>query len=196
MRNYPKCCDCGKRTGDYYAKRCHKCHYKYLKKIHFNILDGRTLQEYECIDCNKKISINSAIYGNGRCCHCEQLRRIKEHIGMIGRKGKKHPRFGIPNHGKGEYYKGIYMRSSWEVAYAKFLDINNIKWLYESDTFNLGDCTYTPDFYLPETNEFIEIKGYWHDDAKYRYNLFKIIYPKIKIKVLMQQDLIETGVLI
>jgi len=34
------------------------------------------------------------------------------------------------------------------------------------------ETTYTPDFYLPETNTFIEVKGYWRDDAKVKYDKF------------------------
>ena len=75
---------------------------------------------------------------------------------MIGRNS---PRFGkLAIHGKKIKYNGIWMRSTWEVAYAKWLDKQNIKWLYESKVFDLGNCTYTPDFYLPESDTYIEIK--------------------------------------
>jgi len=38
-------------------------------------------------------------------------------------------------------YHEIYMRSSWEIAYAKWLDKNGIEWQYESDTFDLDNTT-------------------------------------------------------
>jgi hypothetical protein len=65
------------------------------------------------------------------------------------------------NHGRGSYYKNYFMRSTWEILFTKFLDINRINWLYEPQSFDLVNMTYTPDFYLPEINEYIEIKGWW-----------------------------------
>ena len=65
------------------------------------------------------------------------------------------------------------MRSSYEIAYAKYLDNMNIEWQYESTTFNLGDTTYTPDFYLPDRDKYIEIKGWWREDAKIKFKKFK-----------------------
>jgi len=97
-------------------------------------------------------------------------------------KGKNNPMFGkIAYHGKGDYYKNIYMRSSWEILFAKYLDKLGIKWLYEPKFFDLGNTTYTPDFYLPEFDYYIEIKGWWRDDAKDKFEFFKKLYPKVKI---------------
>jgi hypothetical protein len=110
--------------------------------------------------------------------------------------GENSPKFGkLPSHGKKIKYKGIWMRSSWEVAYAKWLDEKEVKWQYESETFNLGKCTYTPDFYLPETDTYIEIKGWWRDNAKKKFNLFKKLYLFKKITVLQKQDLKQMEVL-
>lgn len=56
-------------------------------------------------------------------------------------------------------YKGIRFRSSWEVDFAMRLDELDIAWKYESKTFKLADGRrYTPDFYLPKLDIFIEIK--------------------------------------
>lgn len=153
-----------------------------------NYIDNRTNKKYYCIDCSKEISVTSGLYGGRRCQSCETIRR--------NFKGKNNPRFGkIAKHGKGQYYKNIYMRSSYEIAYAKYLDKNNIKWLYESKTFNLENCTYTPDFYLSKLDKYVEIKGWWRDKAKTKFNSFKKQYPKIKIDLLMKPELKELGVL-
>lgn len=109
-------------------------------------------------------------------------------------KGKNHPFFGKIIHGKWGKYKGIWMRSSWEVAFTYWLDLSGIKWLYESKTFDLGNTTYTPDFYLPEFNCYIEIKGYWRDDAKKKFSLFRRKYFNIKIAVLEYKQLKILGV--
>ena len=109
--------------------------------------------------------------------------------------GIKSYRYGkLPAHSKGDYYKDIWMRSIWEIAYAEYLDKNNIEWLYENKRFNLGNTTYTPDFYLPEFDTYIEIKGYWRKNAKVKFKNFKKQYPKTRIKVLMKPELHELGI--
>lgn len=61
-------------------------------------------------------------------------------------------------------YKGINMMGNWEVEFAKLLDKRNILWKYTEDKFDylFNDSLhkYNPDFYLPEYNLYIEIKGY------------------------------------
>lgn len=61
-------------------------------------------------------------------------------------------------------YKDCILDSSWEVEVAKFLDSYNIQWekpitgfdyIYEGKTH-----IYYPDFYLPDFNIYIEVKGY------------------------------------
>lgn len=109
--------------------------------------------------------------------------------------GIRNPIYGkLPLHGKKSKYKGIWMRSSWEVKYAKYLDKNKIKWQYEPKTFDLGDMTYTPDFYLPEQNKYIEIKGWWRDNSKRKFNLFKKVYSQIKIEILQKMALKNLGI--
>jgi hypothetical protein len=65
------------------------------------------------------------------------------------------------------------MRSSWELAFAyDYCDANNKKFEYESETFDTPNGKYTPDFYLPETNEYVEVKGLWRPKAKQKYDHF------------------------
>ena len=87
-------------------------------------------------------------------------------------------------------YNGVDMHGSWEVKYAKYLDENNIKWIRNKDsfayTFNGKERKYTPDFYLIDSDEYIEIKGYKteKDDAKWSQ------FPKHrKLTVLMENEL-------
>ena len=71
------CIDCGKELKNYKSKRCQSCYLKTIKgKNHPNFKQGKTLIEYFCIICNKKISINSALYGNHKCTFCENKTRI------------------------------------------------------------------------------------------------------------------------
>jgi len=165
-------CSCGKELINCRAIRCEQCWYAFnVGKNNSSYKDGRTNKKPFCIDCGIPL-IN---YRSKRCkkCHYKFNR------------GKNSPRFGkLSFHGKGSYYKNIWFRSNWEVIYAKELDSKGIKWLYESKTFNLETTTYTPDFYLPESDTYVEIKGWWRDDAKEKFDLFKKLYPNIIILIL------------
>lgn len=77
---------------------------------------------------------------------------------------------------KGSYYNGIWLDSGWELAFVQRLDKINIKWNRESTYFSYIDIEdnkrkYYPDFYLPDFNIYIEIKGYWTDKVKDKLKL-------------------------
>jgi predicted nucleic acid-binding Zn ribbon protein len=75
------------------------------------------------------------------------------------------------NSHNGGYYKNKYMKSSWEIKVAKWLDKNNIVWEYESKKCKIklnNNRYYLCDFYLPELNKYIEVKGWWS-----KYDLYK-----------------------
>lgn len=78
---------------------------------------------------------------------------------------------------------GHFVRSTWEANYARILQHLNIEYEYECETFKLNDdYTYTPDFKIKDT--YIEIKGYWYDDSKIKFKLFKSMYPDKKIVII------------
>lgn len=182
------CMDCEEvisyNNWRYGNKRCMSCavkkRYKNNPEINPNYKDGRCSKIYYCKErnCNNKIHYVTWKYGLGNCKSCA-MRKTK--INRLG----SWKRF---------QYKNIWMRSSYEVAYAKWLDKNQIKWFYESKAFDLGKTSYRPDFYLPEKNKYIEIKGWWRKEAIKKYKLFKKLYPKIKIKVLIKENLIKLGI--
>lgn len=86
-------------------------------------------------------------------------------------------------------------RSGWEANFAKWCDGSGIEWKYESQRFELGNTAYIPDFYLPEFDLYIEIKGYWRDDARLKFIQFKKQYPDINIEIFDQPRLLEYGVI-
>jgi hypothetical protein len=47
-------------------------------------------------------------------------------------------------------YRGIEFRSRLEARWAMFLDLLNVKWFYEYESFDLDGLYYVPDFWLPE----------------------------------------------
>ena len=58
----------------------------------------------------------------------------------------------------------VYLRSSYELSYVKFLDDNDINWVGNKKYFlynwNGEQRKYYPDFYLPDEDCYVEIKGY------------------------------------
>ena len=172
-----KCIDCGKKIHPQ-ADRCYKCedkHHSILMTGRESKIKGIRYKIYYCINCKKEI-MQETSKKSKMCvkCYQEYLRNHK----------KQHPRFGKILKPNWKKYNKIWFRSNWEVAYAKYLDEHNISWLYESKTFDLGNTTYTPDFYLPETNEYVEIKGYFSDIFKDKLKLFRYNYKDIKLSII------------
>lgn len=116
--------------------------------------------------------------------------------------GEKHPNFGkkCPVHGKRVWHqhpdgRWFSMRSSWEVCYADYLTRNNLRWDYEPETFLLIDgAAYTPDFYLIDTQEYVEVKGWLTEQHKTRITTFREQYPEKKLILANRQYLTALGI--
>jgi len=163
------CKDC-KRKITWRALQCASCFAKERfsnPKNHPSYIDGRCTKLHYCIDCKKQSISLTGWRGQGRCAKCSRVYNMK----TMMQKGSK-------------YYKGFLMKSSWEVAYAKWLDKQDIKWEYELKTFDLGNTTYTPDFYLPKKNTYIEIKGWFRKDAKQKMIRFHKLFPDVKVIII------------
>lgn len=62
------------------------------------------------------------------------------------------------------HYNGYRFRSRLEARWAVFFDTIGIKYEYEPEGFKLSDGTlYLPDFFLPESKQFFEVKGVMTD---------------------------------
>jgi len=70
-------------------------------------------------------------------------------------------------------YNGFKLDGLWELEVAKYLDSKNIKWIKPNNGFeyewNNDIHIYYPDFYLPEYNYYIEVKGYQRDRDLYKW---------------------------
>lgn len=70
----------------------------------------------------------------------------------------------------------VWLRSTYEYIYAKWLDKNNIIWKIEETQFVLSNGeTYRPDFFLYENSELkmiVEIKGFFNN-RRYKAELFQ-----------------------
>ena len=82
----------------------------------------------------------------------------------------------------------IWLRSTWEYIYAKWLDKNDVNWGYESIQYNLNDgVKYRPDFNILDNDGklvyVVEIKGYYKNRA-YKVDMMKIEHPEIQIEMI------------
>ncbi len=69
-------------------------------------------------------------------------------------------------------YKGTKYRSKLEATTAKFFCEHGIKFIYEPEVFEFRDGTrYTPDFYLPEQQIWVECKGVMTDECEHKIEM-------------------------
>lgn len=81
----------------------------------------------------------------------------------------------------------VWYRSSYELAYMKYLDLIEEPWEYEKHRIDLGDCFYLPDFYLPYRDEFHEVKGY--PQGLVKIEKFRKLYPVKKLIIIGLEEM-------
>lgn len=66
------------------------------------------------------------------------------------------------------------VRSSWEASVSKYFDENGVDYYYERTRFQLrSGSSYLPDFFLPQKNLYIEVKGYYRDSDRVKVEEFR-----------------------
>lgn len=100
----------------------------------------------------------------------------------------------------------VSVQGTWEKSFAEWLNQNEIRWEKTRErslswTISGDDIqrTYYPDFYLPDADLFIEIKGYmWKStrtgvDDERKLQLVQEQNPNVKLVVLMKEELRSLG---
>jgi len=87
-------------------------------------------------------------------------------------------------------FNGYRFRSGYEYIYARFLSRSKIKWEYEPKTFLISGRGYTPDFYLPDTDEWVEVKGFWFPGAFEKCSKFKTEL-NLKLRFILEDDILK-----
>lgn len=75
-----------------------------------------------------------------------------------------------------------------EANYARYLTFTGVEWDYEPKTFwfeglRRGAVSYTPDFYLPSSGEYIETKGWMDAKSKTKLRRMKKYHPDVVVRV-------------
>lgn len=175
------------RTGEFIHPMLNKTHTDEAKEKLRNHVINKSWEErlgYEksisAKEKSKKSHTGEKNHFYGKKHTSESLKKMSESSKKVAKRGKESHFYGKIYHPKSIKYEIngliIFFKSSWELKVANYLSSRNIIWEYEKKVFELildgKETTYTPDFYIPETNTIIEVKGYWRDDAKEKYDLF------------------------
>ena len=93
------------------------------------------------------------------------------------------------------------VQGTWELAYIKWLENNNIPFMSHKGRIpyldNQGNKrSYYPDFYLPNTKEYVDVKSDYHFNInKEKWELIRLSNPDINITILFKKDLQNLGIL-
>lgn len=79
-----------------------------------------------------------------------------------------------------------YFYSRWEANMARLFNHFRIKWIHQPASFDLGGQIYTPDFFLPDYDMYIEIKNFLGEYSKERDRKFRERYPEICLRLLLR----------
>jgi hypothetical protein len=80
--------------------------------------------------------------------------------------------------------KYVWLRSTYEYIYAKWLDKQKVIWDVEVKTYNMNGILYRPDFFIYSNYELIkivEIKGFWRDKEYKSYMLNDILKTDVVV---------------
>lgn len=90
------------------------------------------------------------------------------------------------------------MKNKSEIAFAKVLDMYHLRWIYEPKTFPLewdedGNVTlaFSPDFYLPEYDLYLELTVMNNKYASIKHKkkrLLEELYPGTRVEVVFRRD--------
>jgi hypothetical protein len=166
---------------------------KYLKE--YGVYEKRGFLTKRCLENKKKSMIsNHGVVNPGQIDDHEMQKQkaIKLHYARKGKwSGRNNPNYGNAIGNNYGFRGGIredldqYFRSSWEANFARILNYLGIKWYFEPKKFEISEGkTYTPDFYLPQLDTWVEIKGYWFDDAYEKYIKFITEYYQLRVKLI------------
>ena len=157
-----------------------------------------------CLNCNEEISWTKK---SGYCnkCYKQSDDYTKYRENMSEKRSKAIERLGSGGFLDIKYFKiqnleGIEfnVRGTWELKYAEYLNSigvlwnRNITFKYKRPNDNVNR-TYLPDFFLPETNEYIEIKGFLSEKDKEKMKCVEE-QNKVKIKMIFGPDLKDLGI--
>lgn len=139
-------------------------------------------------DTRKKLSEKSTIHNKEYWTNENKKRQSELMKEVVKRHPESYSAANINGRVKKVEYKGYKLDGGWELIVAKWLDEKNIKWEKNIHGFEYewkGKRTYYPDFFLPDMNLYIEVKGYERPVDKVKWaavsNLVVLKHKEIKL---------------
>jgi len=161
-----------------------------IKQTKKNNLLIHTIEAKQKISKAVKLRVKNNIKKYGSSISPETRKKLIQNNAQTGKKcplysgkGIKVPHYNI--------HQGVVIaKSSYEKKVMEYFDKNNIDWLYEPKTFILSTGKgYTPDFYIINKKEYIEVKGFCNIEYMKKYDLFIKEYSHLKIKLWKLKDI-------
>ncbi len=94
--------------------------------------------------------------------------------------------------------RSFIFKSTWEMAFAKYLDEHGATWDYETLRFPLKICRrYTPDFVVYEDSGrwLAEIHGWLDERTEQKLLEFRATYPEERLEILGPQEMVALGLI-
>jgi hypothetical protein len=138
---------------------------------------GQALYEFKCSCGQSKITQSYGVTkGTTKSCGCyhrENGSIIGSIVGLENCRGSTRNGWAVDD---------LELRSGFEVLMVLGFYKKGIAFEYEPKSFKLRDAfRYTPDFYLPETDSWIEVKGWMKEKDQEKVDLFRALGNKIKV---------------
>lgn len=145
-----------------------------------------------CPACGKDKGYVFKAEAGRKCAACGVLSRVSklergEYSQPLNHNGFK---FVFKNGEQGE----VTLKSTYELFYARYCNRHRTKFLYEPKAFRLSNGkVFTPDFFIPEENTYVEIKGLMRAADSAKIEQFMKDYPSEKLIVLTKAELMALG---
>lgn len=155
---------------------------------------------YHTLEEKEKISVSSKNWWKQVDLSTLEKRKLKQREtkiknGTLNPMKKQSNPYSRTKSGKRKDLNNTYFRSSWEANIARYYNYLGIKWEYEPKTFifqniTRGSVSYTPDFYLPDEDKWIEVKGWMDSKSKTKLKRFEKQYPEEykKLQIIQQKE--------
>lgn len=153
---------------------------------------------YRCVcQCGKEITVPTGKLqsGNTKSCGCLNLEKImaRNHdADLIAKRQLRASDSKILLHWKTN--QQINCRGSWEVNVVNYFNVNSIDFDWQIP-FKLPDGrTFIIDLLDKKRNVYVEIKGWWRDDAKEKFDIFCAEHPNLTVEVWGKEELLSKGI--
>lgn len=147
------------------------------------------IKRVKCVKCNRVIGFDTEVTKIASCFECQKqtknrkLRTLTQNYARV----KKGPALDLPK----KYHSNIY-RSMWERNMARVFHKQKREFEFESENcefkftgYRRKPWGYLCDFYLPDEDIWVEVKGYFTARDRSKYKRLKKQYPPVAKKLVL-----------